>query len=53
MAQPDQPVGHDEQRLAELGYKQELTRAWSSFTNFAGESPSVVSGPRLFRQARW
>ncbi len=26
---------HDEQRLAELGYKQELTRAWSSFTNFA------------------
>src|ERR671931_2111814 len=28
-------LGHDEQRLAELGYKQELTRAWSSFTNFA------------------
>jgi amino acid transporter len=28
-------AGHDEQRLAELGYKQELTRAWSSFTNFA------------------
>src|ERR687887_749223 len=27
--------GHDEQRLAELGYRQELTRAWSSFTNFA------------------
>jgi amino acid transporter len=26
---------HDEQRLAELGYRQELTRAWSSFTNFA------------------
>jgi amino acid transporter len=25
----------DEQKLAELGYKQELTRAWSSFTNFA------------------
>src|SRR5260370_21197131 len=35
MAQPDQPAGHDERRLAELGYKQELTRAWSSFTNFA------------------
>jgi amino acid transporter len=26
---------HDEQRLAELGYRQELVRAWSSFTNFA------------------
>src|SRR6478672_2126114 len=35
MAQVGQDVGHDEQRLAELGYKQELTRAWSSFTNFA------------------
>src|SRR5437764_4327846 len=35
MAGVDQEVGRDEQRLAELGYKQELTRAWSSFTNFA------------------
>jgi amino acid transporter len=25
----------DEQTLAELGYKQELVRAWSSFSNFA------------------
>src|ERR687894_776942 len=25
----------DEHRLAELGYKQELSRAWSGFTNFA------------------
>src|ERR1700730_3794640 len=25
----------DEQRLAELGYKQELKRGWSSFSNFA------------------
>ena len=25
----------DEQRLAELGYKQELHRGWSAFTNFA------------------
>jgi amino acid transporter len=25
----------DEQRLAELGYKQSLDRAWSSFSNFA------------------
>ena len=31
MTQPDR----DEQKLAELGYKQELTRAWSSFSNFA------------------
>ena len=28
------PVG-DEARLAELGYRQELARSWSSFTNFA------------------
>src|SRR3954452_699007 len=25
----------DEQQLADLGYKQELSRAWSGFTNFA------------------
>src|SRR2546429_4705143 len=28
-------LGRDEQQLAELGYKQELSRAWSGFTNFA------------------
>jgi amino acid transporter len=28
-------VREDEKRLAELGYRQELTRAWSGFTNFA------------------
>ena len=27
--------GRDEQRLAELGYKQELNRAWSGVSNFA------------------
>jgi len=27
--------GRDEQRLAELGYKQDLNRAWSGFSNFA------------------
>ena len=27
--------GRDEQRLAELGYKQELNRGWSRFSNFA------------------
>src|SRR3954449_1499728 len=29
------PPGRDEQTLADLGYKQELQRAWSGFTNFA------------------
>src|SRR6476619_7049444 len=29
------PVDADEQRLAELGYKQELSRSWSGFQNFA------------------
>src|SRR3978361_2528759 len=27
--------GSDEARLAELGYKQSLNRAWSGFSNFA------------------
>src|SRR5437588_5572264 len=35
MAQADQDAVRDEQRLAQLGYKQELSRAWGSFTNFA------------------
>src|SRR3954468_10427248 len=32
----------DEQRLAELGYKQTLNRAWSGFSNFA-ISFSIIS----------
>jgi len=28
-------LGSDEQKLAELGYKQELHRGWSGFSNFA------------------
>jgi amino acid transporter len=28
-------LGEDERELAQLGYKQELSRGWSSFTNFA------------------
>ena len=32
----------DEQRLAELGYAQELKRGWSSFSNFA-ISFSIIS----------
>jgi len=31
----DAAASQDEQRLHELGYKQELSRAWSGFTNFA------------------
>jgi amino acid transporter len=31
----DETTHTDEERLAELGYKQELSRAWSGFTNFA------------------
>lgn len=35
MAQTVGSRSTDEERLAELGYKQELTRAWSGFSNFA------------------
>ena len=28
-------LGSDEQKLADLGYKQELNRGWSGFSNFA------------------
>src|SRR5215210_1119924 len=34
MSTPDS-TRQDEQQLADLGYKQELSRAWSGFTNFA------------------
>ena len=37
-----QTLSSDEQRLAELGYKQELKRGWSSFSNFA-ISFSIIS----------
>jgi amino acid transporter len=35
-------LSDDERRLAELGYKQELTRSWSGFSNFA-ISFSIIS----------
>src|SRR6478752_6272581 len=35
-------LNDDEQRLAELGYKQELNRSWSGFSNFA-ISFSIIS----------
>ena len=31
----DESLRRDEEKLAELGYKQELERVWSSFSNFA------------------
>ena len=37
-----QALSKDEQRLAELGYKQELKRGWSGFSNFA-ISFSIIS----------
>jgi amino acid transporter len=42
MANATQTLTSDEQRLAELGYKQELHRGWSSFSNFA-ISFSIIS----------
>jgi amino acid transporter len=42
MATSEQALTSDEQRLAELGYKQELKRGWSSFSNFA-ISFSIIS----------
>ena len=38
----EQPLDDDDQRLAELGYKQELRRKWSGFSNFA-ISFSIIS----------
>ena len=42
MAEATQQMGEDERRLAELGYKQELHRSWSGFSNFA-ISFSIIS----------
>jgi amino acid transporter len=39
---PRSELTTDEQRLAELGYKQELNRTWSGFSNFA-ISFSIIS----------
>jgi amino acid transporter len=40
-------LSEDERQLAHLGYKQELARGWSSFTNFAISFTiiSVLAGP--------
>ncbi len=38
----DETLDRDEEKLAELGYKQELNRGWSQFANFA-ISFSIIS----------
>src|SRR3954468_11430362 len=47
--------GRDEQELAELGYKQELQRAWGGFTNFAISFTiiSVLAGCFTATQVGW
>src|SRR4051794_8266298 len=49
------PPGRDEQTLADLGYKQELQRAWSGFTNFAISFTiiSVLAGCFTATQVGW
>jgi amino acid transporter len=42
MSSGTETLSADERRLAELGYKQELRRGWSSFSNFA-ISFSIIS----------
>jgi amino acid transporter len=42
VATAERTLSRDEQMLAELGYKQELKRGWSSFANFA-ISFSIIS----------
>src|SRR3954464_295364 len=45
----------DEETLADLGYKQELQRAWSGFTNFAISFTiiSVLAGTFTTTQVAW
>ena len=42
MPKMSQTQSDDERRLAALGYKQELNRSWSGFSNFA-ISFSIIS----------
>src|SRR5664279_4776755 len=42
MTASTETLSSDEQKLAELGYKQELNRGWSGFSNFA-ISFSIIS----------
>src|SRR3954468_8900674 len=49
------PSRNDEQQLADLGYKQELQRAWGGFTNFAISFTiiSVLAGTFTTTQVGW
>jgi len=52
---PPDVGNRDEQRLAELGYKQDLSRAWSGFSNFAISFTiiSVLAGCFTTYQQAW
>jgi amino acid transporter len=49
------PKVSDEDRLAQLGYKQELTRSWSGFSNFAVSFTiiSILAGCFTTYQQAW
>ncbi len=49
------PMDRDEQRLAELGYKQDLSRVWSGFSNFAISFTiiSILAGCFTTYQQAW
>jgi len=55
LAEPGGTQASDEQRLAELGYKQELPRGWTRFTNFAISFTiiSVLAGCFTLYQQAW
>jgi amino acid transporter len=55
MADEGRQEDRDAQQLAELGYKQELQRAWSGFTNFAISFTiiSVLAGTFTTTQVGW
>jgi len=55
LAEPGGTQTSDEQRLAELGYKQELPRGWTRFTNFAISFTiiSVLAGCFTLYQQAW
>jgi len=48
-------LSKDEQKLAELGYRQELSRGWSRFSNFAISFTiiSVLAGPFTTYSQAW
>jgi amino acid transporter len=55
MAEAPKTLDRDEQRLAELGYKQDLSRVWSGFSNFAISFTiiSILAGCFTTYQQAW